>query len=304
MEHSVFDEVLFKQAFKERQSYIEKYLNDCFERIKGYPPLIHEAMHYALFNGGKRIRPILVLEGARLAGGNPEDVILTACAVEMIHCYSLVHDDLPAMDNDDFRRGKPTCHKVYGDAVAILTGDALLTAAFELMAHNAEVPGIMPQNAARAIAEVAGAAGSRGMIGGQVIDLGTEGIRIDYHTLQKMHVLKTGELFKASLKAGAILHGMPEDRLRYLEDYAYNFGLAFQITDDILDVKGDQNIIGKPVGSDEKNRRTTYVTLFGVEKAFELAREKIEECINSLRMFGQEAEFLRQLAYFVLYRNY
>ncbi|SHG64841.1 farnesyl-diphosphate synthase [Thermosyntropha lipolytica DSM 11003] len=304
MKRIAFNENLFQQMFKEKQSYVERCLHDSFARIKGYPPIIHEAMHYALFNGGKRIRPILVLEGARLAGGKPEDVVLTACAVEMIHCYSLVHDDLPAMDNDDFRRGKPTCHKVYGDAVAILTGDALLTAAFELMACNAEVPGIMPQNVARAIAEVAEAAGSRGMIGGQVIDLGTEGKKIDYATLKTMHRLKTGELFKASLKAGAILQGMPEDKLQCLEDYAYNFGLAFQITDDILDVKGDQNITGKPIGSDEKNRRTTYVSLFGIEKAWDMAEERIEECIDSLRDFGEEAEFLRQLACFVLYRNY
>lgn len=304
MKHFTFDEGLFRQEFKKRQDYVEKYLEDCFQRLKGYPPLIHEAMHYALFNGGKRIRPILVLEGARLAGGKPEDVILTACALEMIHCYSLVHDDLPAMDNDDFRRGKPTCHKVYGDAVAILTGDALLTAAFELMACNAEIPGIMPQKVVKAIAEVAGAAGSRGMIGGQIIDLGTEGVKIDYNTLQKMHQLKTGELFKAALKAGAILAGMPEDKLLHLEDYAYNFGLAFQITDDILDVQGDQNIIGKPVGSDEKNQRTTYVTLFGVEDALAMARERIERCLDSLRPFGDEADFLRQLAWFVLYRNY
>lgn len=303
-ENNNFNHESFLKELKDRQEYIEKCLDNCFKRIEGYPPLIHEAMHYALFNGGKRLRPILVLEGTRLAGGNPEDVVLTACALEMIHCYSLVHDDLPAMDDDDFRRGKPTCHKVYGDAVAILAGDALLTAAFELMSHNAEVPGIMPQNVVRAIAEVAGAAGSRGMIGGQIIDLASEGIDIDYNILQHLHSLKTGELFKASLKAGAILGNMPADKLKHLEDFAYNFGLAFQIVDDILDVKGEQNIIGKPVGSDEKNQKTTYVTLFGTEKAMELAQKKIEECLYNLQDFGIEADFLRQLAYFVLYRNH
>lgn len=299
-----FNQESFLKELKARQEYVEKCLDNCFEKIKGYPPLIHEAMHYALFNGGKRLRPILVLEGARLAGRNPEDVVLTACAVEMIHCYSLVHDDLPAMDDDDFRRGKPTCHKVYGDAVAILAGDALLTAAFELMAHNAEVPGIMPQNVVKTIAEVAGAVGSRGMIGGQIIDLASEGMDIDYNVLRQLHQLKTGELFKASLKAGAILGNMPEDKLKYLECFAYNFGLAFQIVDDILDVKGDQNIIGKPVGSDEKNKKTTYVTLFGIEKAMELAQKKIKESLYNLRDFGMEADFLRQMACFVLYRNH
>ncbi|MBO8159191.1 MAG: polyprenyl synthetase family protein [Thermosyntropha sp.] len=294
----------FLQELKTRQEYIEKSLNECFEKIKGYPPLIHEAMHYALFNGGKRLRPILVLEGARLAGGNPEDVVRTACALEMIHCYSLVHDDLPAMDNDDFRRGKPTCHKVYGDAVAILVGDALLTAAFELIASNAELSGISADNVVKVIAEVSKAAGSRGMIGGQIIDLGTEGIDIDYENLQKLHQLKTGELFKASLKAGAILKDMPEDELDLLEKFSYEFGLAFQIADDILDVKGDQNLIGKPIGSDEKNNRTTYVTIFGVEKAQKLAIKRVENCFMYLGNFGKKADFLRKLALFTICRDY
>lgn len=284
----------------------KEYIDNCLEKYLGgppaNPPLIHQAMYYAVMNGGKRLRPILVLEGTAIAGGRAEQVMPTACAIEMIHSYSLVHDDLPAMDDDDFRRGKPTCHRAFGEANAILAGDALLTAAFELMTNNAEIDGIELRDVIRVIREVAQAVGSQGMIGGQVMDLAGEeqGKPLD---LSVMHGLKTGELFKASLRVGAILSRLGDDGLKALTQFACHFGLAFQITDDILDVCGDQSLIGKPVGSDAKNVRTTYTSLYGLEGAITKAQQSVEACLDSLSVFASEADFLRNLARFTLYRT-
>lgn len=290
----------FTQELRTRKEYIDnclgRFMGDGSEKL----PLINQAMHYAVFNGGKRLRPIMVIEGAIIAGEKAEQVIPTACAMEMIHSYSLVHDDLPAMDDDDFRRGKPTCHIVFGEANAILTGDALLTGAFEVMAENASIEGIRVIDVVRVIREVARAAGSQGMIGGQVMDLSADEHNYD---LSILHGLKTGELFKASLRAGAILGQMDEAGLQALTQFAHHFGLAFQITDDILDVTGDQTLIGKPVGSDEKNVRTTYTSLYGVQGAREKAEQSVHACLESLAVFGAKAEFLRNLAQFTLYRT-
>lgn len=297
-----FNKTAFLQQLQNRKQYIDQGLEG-FLPVDGYPPVIHEAMHYAVSNGGKRLRPIMVIEGAKLGGQTAETVMPTACAIEMIHCYSLVHDDLPAMDDDDLRRGKPTCHIVYGEANAILTGDALLSRAFELMAVNASLPGSTAEGLLRVIAEVAAAIGSKGMIGGQVLDLQWEGQAIKLEELQCLHLLKTGALFRAALRAGALLGGLEEKQLDALSDYARHFGLAFQITDDILDVCGEQEIIGKPVGSDQKNDKTTYVSLFGFEGAQDLARQSMQLCIESLRGFGPEADFLRDLARFTLHRD-
>ncbi|MGI5921974.1 MAG: polyprenyl synthetase family protein [Syntrophomonadaceae bacterium] len=298
-----FDMEIFKTEMKAKKEYVDKNLKKLLTAEDTHPPVIHQAMHYAVFNGGKRLRPIMVLESARLAGGTPESVMPTACAIELIHSYSLVHDDLPAMDNDDYRRGKLTCHKVFGEANGILTGDALLTAGFEFMAKNSEVDGIKPLNVIKVIKEVAFAVGSQGMIGGQVMDLEAENRVIDYDTLQTLHSLKTGRLFRAALTAGAILNDMNNDGLDSLRQYAHNFGLAFQITDDILDIKGDAALLGKPIGSDEKNHKTTYPSLFGLERSQELAVQSVNACIKSLSGFGAEADFLRRLALFVLYRQ-
>ncbi len=293
----------FKQQLALRKQLVDELLQECLKEIDGYPPVIHEAMRYAVMNGGKRLRPILVLEGAALAGGNVQSAHHLACAVEMIHCYSLVHDDLPAMDDDELRRGKPTCHIVFGEANAILTGDALLTGAFEVMAAMAEKPGVVAARLLRVIREIAAAVGSRGMIGGQVIDLESEDQEIDYPTLQRLHSMKTGELFRASLKAGAILCGMAKPGIDALDAYAQSFGLAFQITDDILDVQGAEEIIGKPVGSDQKNLKTTYPSLFGLDRSLQLASDSVQACLDSLARFGTEADFLRQLALFTLQRE-
>lgn len=291
----------FTQELMTRKAYIETYLGKLLGDGSPNESLIHQAMYYAVLNGGKRLRPIMVMEGAMIAGGRAEQVMPTACAIEMIHSYSLVHDDLPAMDDDDFRRGQPTCHKVFGEANAILTGDALLTAAFEVMADNALIDGIELKNVVRVIREVAHAAGSQGMIGGQVMDLDAD--KNQAFDLSVLHSLKTGEMFKASLRAGAILSQMDEAGLDALTQFGHHFGLAFQITDDILDVTGDQNLIGKPVGSDEKNVRTTYISLFGVEGSKEKAEHSVQACLESLAIFGAEAEFLRDLARFTLSRT-
>lgn len=298
-----FDLELFKGKLKSRKDYIDSRLHDHLAKVSGYPPIIHEAMNYAVFNGGKRIRPIMVLEACRIGSGNIEDAISAACAMEIIHTYSLVHDDLPAMDDDDLRRGKPTCHKVYGEAMAILTGDALLTAAFELLAQNAGIGKVPAQRMVKVIEEIARAIGSQGMIGGQVVDLESAGREIDHAGLRTMHLLKTGELFRASLRTGAILGGIDEKGLQALTEYARYFGLAFQITDDILDITGDTELTGKNSGSDEKNHKTTYTTLFGLEKALQLAAENISGCIDCLCIFGEEADFLRDQAYYLQYRN-
>ncbi|HHV16092.1 MAG TPA: polyprenyl synthetase family protein [Gelria sp.] len=293
----------FKQELEKRKQYIDSCLQKYLTRSDAYPPVIHEAMHYAIFNGGKRLRPIMVLEGAKLAGGSQESAVPVACALEMIHSYSLVHDDLPAMDNDELRRGKPTCHIVFGEANAILTGDALLTGAFAVMTGSAGMPGVKLDNLIRVIKEIADAAGSQGMIGGQVIDLESEGQNIDYDTLKTLHSLKTGKLFQTALRCGGILNDINQQGLQAIDKYSSNFGLAFQITDDILDVTGSEELTGKPAGSDAKNAKTTYPGLFGLEKSRQLAVDCVQACIDSLQNFGSEADFLRQLAYYILQRQ-
>ncbi len=294
---------MFLEEMDVKRQYINQALKKHMIPEKSYPQIIHQAMHYAVFNGGKRLRPVMVLEGANLAGRAGEDVLPTACAIEMIHSYSLAHDDLPAMDNDDLRRGKPTCHKVYGEANAILAGDALLTGAFELLAQNAGIHGITEGQVLQVIQKVAAAVGSRGMIGGQVLDLASEGKSIDLEALNTLHHLKTGELFKVSLQAGALLGGMDPRGLEALIEYGRYFGLAFQIQDDILDVSGNEEITGKPIGSDAKNLKTTYVTLMGAAEAGKVARACVDRCLGALSGFDSRADFLRRMAAFIIDRD-
>ena len=258
------------------------------------------SMKYSLTAGGKRLRPILLMAAADVAGGRGEDFIQVACAIEMIHTYSLIHDDLPAMDNDDFRRGKLTNHKVYGEAMAILAGDALLTQAFEVMLRQ---PGVPADVLLKVVREMAIAAGPNGMVGGQAIDLESEGKHVPMETLKKLHMGKTGALFRAAIRSGAILAGADEKQLADLTAYADAFGLAFQITDDILDVVGNEAIIGKPVGSDERNDKSTYVTLTSLETARELAAQVVADGVKALEGFGDKAVFLRELLESSLVRN-
>lgn len=272
-----------------------------------YPDVIHQAMGYSIFAGGKRLRPILCLASAQALGKDDKSILPIACALEMIHTYSLIHDDLPAMDNDDYRRGKLTNHKVFGEGMAILAGDALLTHAFQVIADYGLSMGDNSQIANRAIlqviAEVAQAAGSMGMIGGQVVDLLSEGKAIDGTTLKYIHNHKTGALFKASVRAGAILSYAGPGELAALTLYAENFGLAFQITDDILDITGDEKKLGKPTGSDEKKQKATYPALFGLEESQRLANEAIERAAESLQGLPGEVEPLTRLVRYLADRE-
>ena len=296
---------MLKELWKERQQLVEEQLveEQLVRELEQEPPLdarLAESMRYSLMAGGKRLRPILLMAAADAVGAKGTDYLTAACALEMIHTYSLIHDDLPAMDNDDYRRGKLTNHKVYGDGMAVLAGDALLTLAFEVIARQKHTD---PATLLRVVQEISTAAGMNGMVGGQAIDLESEGHRIPMQELQKMHMGKTGALFRAALRSGAILAGATEGQLAALTSYAEGFGLAFQITDDILDVTGDEKLIGKPVGSDIRNEKSTYVTLTSLDEAQRLAEETVDKAVKALAVFGPEADFLRQLVRYMLERK-
>ena len=250
---------------------------------------------------GKRLRPTLVLAGAEAVGGRPEDVMPTACALECIHAFSLIHDDLPCMDNDDYRRGRLTNHKVYGDALALLAGDALLALAFQLIADNvatAPIDRVLPT-----LRMVAVASGTWGMVGGQVVDMQSQGQEVSKDTLGYIHAHKTGALLTASVLAGATLAAADEDRIEALRAYGNHIGLAFQIADDILDVTGEEHVIGKPVGSDEERDKATYPKLYGLEESRRLAHLEVEGALTALSGFGDSAEPLRAIARYIVERN-
>lgn len=289
-----------KTQWKERIKLIEQALLDELKLEPVLVPRLCESMEYSLMAGGKRLRPILVMAAADAVGAQGTDFVQVACGIEMIHTYSLIHDDLPAMDNDDYRRGKLTNHKVFGEDMAILAGDALLTQAFEVMLRQ---PGVAPEVLVQVLREMSVAAGPNGMVGGQVIDMLSEGKQIPMEELRKMHMGKTGALFRAAIRSGAILAGADEAQLAALTTYADCFGLAFQITDDILDVVGDEAVIGKPVGSDERNNKSTYVTLTSLEEAKQLAADTVQQALSALEQFGPEAQFLRDLVNMLLERN-
>lgn len=291
---------MFKAYCKEKMPLIDKALQESMQIAHEIAPTIFDSMRYSLFAGGKRLRPILLLAAAETCGVKSDAFVKVACALEMIHTYSLIHDDLPAMDNDDYRRGKLTNHKVYGEGIAVLAGDALLTYAFETMLS---ADGIEPSVLLCVAREIAAAAGPQGMVGGQVIDLESEGKCVPLDMLQTMHRAKTGALFRAAVRGGAILAGASEAELAALTTYAEKFGLAFQITDDILDVVGTAEAIGKPVGSDEKNHKSTYVTLHSVEEARRMAEETVAEAIASLTIFGERGAVLRDLVEYLLKRE-
>lgn len=297
------DNAKFKEELQIRAKVIDRELEKYLPGQEEEPPMIHRAMRYSIFAGGKRLRPILVMAAAAAVGGSTEKVMPTACALEMIHTYSLIHDDLPVMDNDDYRRGRLTSHKVFGEAVAVLAGDALLTGAFELIACNGDIEGIPPRAVNKVILEVAKASGSKGMIGGQVVDMENENKTVDADTLKYIHGHKTAALFRAAIRAGAILSGADDKQLVALTNYANHMGLAYQITDDILDVEGSQEILGKPIGSDEKRGKSTYPSLFGMQESKKLANEAVKMAISELNIFGAEADILRDIADYLLLRN-
>lgn len=291
---------MLKQYCQEKGKIIDTSLATFVPSENMYPPAIFEAMRYSLFAGGKRLRPILLMAAADSVGGKGSDYLHVACGLEMIHTYSLIHDDLPAMDDDDYRRGKLTSHKVFGEGMAILAGDALLTAAFTVMLAQPSVQGDV---LVKVVREISNASGATGMIGGQVIDLSSEGKVIDIETLSYMHQAKTGALFKAAVRAGAQLARANEWQLISLTEYAEQFGLAFQITDDILDVTGTQEKIGKPVGSDVKNHKATYVTLYSLDKANNMAHQAVNNALDALSQFGTEADILREMVRSLLTRD-
>ncbi len=291
---------MLKEAWNEKLQLIEAALIKELKEETALDKTLCEAMRYSLTAGGKRLRPILLMAAADAVGGEGSKYLTTACAIEMIHTYSLIHDDLPAMDNDDYRRGKLTNHKVYGDGMAVLAGDALLTLAFEVMLRQ---KGVSTDTLTAVIREMSTAAGPNGMVGGQAIDLESEDKSIDMAMLRKMHMGKTGALFQAAIRSGALLADASADELYALTVYAEKFGLAFQITDDILDVTGDEATIGKPVGSDERNHKSTYVSLTSLEEATRLAKETVNEALQALDSFDGRADFLRELVRHLIARD-
>lgn len=264
--------------------------------------IVAEAMKYSLENGGKRIRPILVLEFCRLCGGSVQDALPFACAIEMIHTYSLIHDDLPCMDNDDMRRGKPSCHVKFKENFALLAGDALLTHAFSFVLGSSFAKR-EPERTLKALSLLADGAGNSGMIAGQVIDLQSEGKEISSDTLEMMDKLKTGALIKASAGMGVVVAGGNDEQLEKAFVFASKLGHAFQVVDDILDVIGDAESLGKPIGSDAVSGKSTYVSLLGLEMSRIYAKKLTDEALSALEFFGEEGEYLKELSKKLLSRK-
>jgi len=288
---------------KEKGESVNAYLKDYFGRplAAGVPPVIAEAMGYSILAGGKRLRPILAMATYEVCGGKAEDIVPCASALEVIHTYSLIHDDLPAMDDDDLRRGRPTSHKVFGEAMAILAGDALLTEAFLMVL---DTDGKAGRGALLdAIRELASASGVRGMVGGQVQDIISEGAEPDPDTLDYIHAHKTGALIAASVRLGGIVAGADEKTMEALTAYGRNLGHAFQIVDDVLDVEGDSEVLGKPTGSDREKKKMTYPALYGVEESMRRAGELIDDALRAIAHLGERAEPLRGIARFIITRD-
>jgi geranylgeranyl diphosphate synthase type II len=295
---SVFN---LEDYFKEKKQLVEQALDQSLPM--GQPEKIYEAMRYSLLAGGKRLRPILCLATCELIGGTPEIAIPTACALEMIHTMSLIHDDLPAMDNDDYRRGKLTNHKVFGEDIAILAGDGLLAYAFEYVATQTK--NVPADRLLQVIARLGRTVGAEGLVGGQVLDLESEGkTDISAETLTFIHTHKTGALLEASVVSGGILAGAAPEDLARLSKYAQNIGLAFQIIDDILDVTATAEQLGKTAGKDLQAQKATYPSLWGLEKSKLQARQLIDEAIAQLTIYEEKAEPLRAIAKFIITRNH
>lgn len=284
----------FDRTLKSRTEYVENIIYDFLPKEEGEQKIILEAMNYSVQAGGKRLRPLLMLETAKMFGENTENIFPFMAAIEMIHTYSLVHDDLPAMDNDEFRRGKKTTHAKYGEDMGILAGDGLLNLAYEVMSA-AVLEAEEPYSAAKALHIIAKKAGVYGMVGGQTVDVIHEGKEMDIDTIMYIHNLKTAALIEAAMMAGAVLGGATQMETDRIEKIAKNIGIAFQIQDDILDVTSTTEILGKPVLSDEKNQKTTYVSLCGIEQSKEDVEKYSNEAMEILDGFNKNNEFLRQL---------
>jgi geranylgeranyl diphosphate synthase type II len=285
-----------------RKAIIDKTLDKLVPSAKMFPTSIHEAMRYSLFAGGKRVRPILAIAAAEALGARASGLLPLAGSLELIHTYSLIHDDLPAMDDDDFRRGRPTCHKVYGEAVAILAGDGLLNMAFEVLSDPRRAKAVPANRLIAIIKEISAASGVLGMVGGQVVDMESEGREIDFPTLEYIHTHKTGALIRAAVRVGALYAKASERQLRALTRYGELAGLAFQIVDDILDITGKREEIGKDIGSDLKKGKRTFPSFYGLEESRLRASEVADKAIYALRDFDRKADPLRELAKYIVKR--
>ncbi|MGQ9859656.1 MAG: polyprenyl synthetase family protein [Thermodesulfobacteriota bacterium] len=287
-----------------KRAMVEEALERRFPAMQGPAALLTESMRYSLLAGGKRLRPILHLASVEAVGGDPDACMGFACALEMIHTYSLIHDDLPSMDNDELRRGKPTNHVIYGEAMALLAGDALLTEAFRVIAQESLAGRLDPKAVLRATLELAQAAGAQGMVGGQAVDILSEGKPLDPDTLVFIHTHKTAALIRASLTTGAILGGAGQDELDRLARYGECLGLAFQIRDDLLNEEGDPKRLGKAIRTDRARGKATYPGLFGIQGSRDKLKDLAFEAIGCLELFGSEAQPLREIALYVVERDH
>ncbi len=285
-----------------KKELVDKALESLVPQAKTFPPAVLEAMRYSLFAGGKRVRPILAVASAEALGAKTAGLLPAAGALELIHTYSLVHDDLPAMDDDDLRRGRPTCHKVYGEAIAILAGDGLLTMAFEVLSDPRRLKAIPAPRLLAIIREIATASGVFGMVGGQVVDIQSEGKEMDLPTLEYIHTHKTGALIRASVRVGALYAGAGERQFAALSRYGELVGLAFQIADDILDLTGKEEEIGKDVGSDLEKGKMTFPSFYGLEESRRRAVEVVDKAVAVLKGFDKKADPLRDLAKYIITR--
>lgn len=293
----------FQEQFDRYREMTNREIKNTFAKKDCLQKSVYDAMSYSIMAGGKRIRPVLTLAAGELLGADIQDALRLGIAIECIHTYSLIHDDLPCMDDDDLRRGRPTCHKRFGEAIALLAGDGLLTMAFEILTDVSAYKSLPEETILRITYEVAKAAGSDGMIGGQVVDLESEGKPdITEKTLTYMHNRKTGALIRAAVLAGAIAAGATDEQAKALNEFADGIGLAFQVQDDILDCIGNTEVLGKPIGSDAENEKTTYVTLLGLENARKKAQELTQNAIAALDIFDDKAEFLKEFANYLMER--
>jgi geranylgeranyl diphosphate synthase type II len=289
-----------KAYLRDKRALVDEALKSVFPEPQGFAADVVRAMTYSLFAGGKRLRPILCIGGAEAVGKEGRTILPFACSLELIHTYSLIHDDLPVMDNDDLRRGKPTSHKVFGEAVALLAGDGLLTEAFRLMAGTS---GVDPRALLKVIRLVGSAAGYQGMVGGQVVDIQSEGKPVDPSLVNYIHSHKTGALIHASVTSGAILAEGTEEQVNAISSYGEKIGLAFQIADDILDVEGDSKTMGKGVGGDARKKKITFPAAVGLQKAKEIQGRLVEEAVGALKTFDEKADPLRSLALYIIERK-
>jgi geranylgeranyl diphosphate synthase type II len=292
-----------KSYLSEKKAIIDRALDTYIPKPEGPSSDLIKAMKYSLFAGGKRLRPILCLAGTEAVGGTETDCLSVACALELIHTYSLIHDDLPVMDDDDLRRGKPTSHKIFGEAVALLAGDGLLTEAFSLMTKADLMKNGSPQVMLRVIHLISHASGYNGMVGGQVVDIQSEGKIVDFSTVEFIHTHKTGALIAAAVTSGAMMGLGDESQVSAITAYGRKIGLAFQISDDILDIEGDSHLMGKKVGADREKGKITYPSILGLKRSKEIQSELVKEAIESLQGFDRTAEPLRQIALYIIERK-